>query len=271
MNTFKKKILVLGGTGMLGSALTKILSNEKIKFIATARKKKLGYYKYNALKDNLGSLPKVDYIINCIGIINKLIIKININEAIYVNSLFPRILSNYCEKKKIKLIHITTDCVFSGKKGNYNEFDDHDCIDIYGKTKSLGEPSNCMVIRTSIIGEEIFNKRSLIEWLKLNKEKQINGYTNHYWNGLTTRHLSQQLVKIIKKNLFKKDLFHVFSNETVSKYELIKKINKKFKLNCKIKKYKTLESTDRSLDSKKKLQKKLKIININQQIDDIRG
>jgi dTDP-4-dehydrorhamnose reductase len=270
MNVYKKKVLILGGTGMLGSALTKTLGDEKIKFIATARKKKLGYYKYNALQDNLSSLPKVDYIINCIGIINKLITKININESIYVNSLFPRILSNYCQKKKIKLIHITTDCVFSGKKGNYSELDVHDCTDTYGKTKSLGEPSNCMVIRTSIIGEEIFNKRSLIEWLKLNKGKEIKGYTNHYWNGLTTRHLSQKLVKIIKKKLFKKELFHVFSNETLSKYELIKIINKKFKLNCKIKKHKTAESIDRSLVSKKKLQKKLKIINIIQQINDIR-
>lgn len=269
MKFIKNKILVLGGTGMLGSALIEVLKKKNFRYIATSRKKKRGFFTFNILKNNIKDLPKCDYVINCIGIINKLIHKKNIKETIVINSLFPRILADHCEKIGTKLIHITTDCVFSGKKGKYSELDNPDCIDIYGKTKSLGEPENCMVIRTSIIGEETYNQRSLIEWMKSKKEKKIKGFTNHYWNGLTTKHLSEKILEIITKNLFKKEVFHIFSNETLSKYKLLKLLNIKFKLNCEIIKFKTDNSINRSLITSKSLQKKLKIQNINYQIKNI--
>ena len=178
-------------------------------------------------------------------------------------------MSDYCQKKKIKLIHITTDCVFSGKRGKYSENDKHDCEDIYGKTKSIGEPDNCMVIRTSIIGEEKYNKRSLIEWIKLKRGKTLKGFSDHYWNGLTTKHLSEKILQVIKKNLYKKEVFHIFSTPTISKYKLLELINVKLKLNCKIIKFKTKVPINRSLITLKNLQKKLKINSIFSQIKDI--
>ncbi len=170
------------------------------------------------------------------------------------------------KKKKIKLIHISTDCVYSGKKGNYLEDDLHDPVDIYGKTKSLGEPINCMTIRTSIIGEENNNNKSLVEWVKKQKNKKINGYLNHKWNGLTAKHLSEIIVKIIEKKLFREKLVHIYSEKPVNKYQLIKYINERFKLNCKIKKYLHKNSINRSLNSTNNYSKNLRIHSIQKQI-----
>ena len=93
-------------------------------------------------------------------------------------------LSKVCKELNVKMIHITTDCVFSGKVGNYDENDRHDCDDIYGKTKLDGEPKNSCVIRTSIIGESK-NERGLLEWAKNTASQRITGYTNHWWKGVT--------------------------------------------------------------------------------------
>ena len=267
MSAKKNKILILGSTGMLGFNLEKVLKKNNIKFLKTSRKKTKGCIKFDVIKDSLDKLPKCDYYINCIGVINKLIEKKNIIETININSLFPYRLSEFCEKKKIKLIHISTDCVFSGRKSNYVETDIHDPIDIYGKTKSLGEPLNCMIIRTSIIGEESNNNKSLVEWVKGKKNKKIDGYLNHIWNGLTAKHLSEILLKIIKKKLFRKKLIHLFSKKSVNKYQLIKYIAKKFKINCKIKKHIHKKSINRSLSSKYNYSKYLKIISIQKQIE----
>ena len=262
----KKKILILGSTGMLGYNLEKVLQRNSINYNKTSRKKSRGCIKFDAIKDDLNILPRCDYIINCIGIINKLINEKNIIESININSIFPYKLSNYSKKKKIKLIQISTDWVYSGKKGNYTENDIHDPIDIYGKTKSLGEPANCMVIRTSIIGEEKNNQKSLVEWVKRKKNKKINGYLNHKWNGLTAKHLSEIILKIIKKKLFREKIIHIYSKKTVNKYQLIKYIKDKFDLNCKIKKYVHKKKIDRSLNSINDYSKNLKIDSIEKQI-----
>ena len=266
MSSSKKKILILGSTGMLGYNFEKVLKNYNIDFYKTSRKKRKGYIKFDVAKDNLNKLPKCKYFVNCIGVINKLINKNKIIESINVNSIFPYKLSNYCKKKKIKLIHISTDCVYSGKKGNYLEDDLHDPVDIYGKTKSLGEPINCMTIRTSIIGEENNNNKSLVEWVKKQKNKKINGYLNHKWNGLTAKHLSEIIVKIIEKKLFREKLVHIYSEKPVNKYQLIKYINERFKLNCKIKKYLHKNSINRSLNSTNNYSKNLRIHSIQKQI-----
>tara|TARA_B100000989_G_scaffold65832_1_gene45758 strand:- start:1463 stop:2272 length:810 start_codon:yes stop_codon:yes gene_type:complete len=265
----KNKILILGSTGMLGNNLENVLKKNNIIFFKTSRKKKVGHIKFNASIDSLDKLPKCEYYINCIGVINKLINKKNIIETININTIFPHRLSEFCNKKKIKLIHISTDCVYSGKKGNYIETDIHDPTDIYGKTKSLGEPTNCMTIRTSIIGEEKSNSKSLVEWVKKQKNKEINGYLNHIWNGLTAKHLSEIILKIIKRGVYTKKLLHLYSEKSVNKYQLIKYIDHKFKLNCKIKKYIHKNSINRSLKSKYNYQKNLKIISIKQQVEEM--
>jgi dTDP-4-dehydrorhamnose reductase len=146
------------------------------------------------------------------------------------------------------MIHITTDCIFSGKDGNYNEMSKSDVLDDYGLSKFMGEPSVCTTIRTSIIGEEAKNKLSLLEWIRSNKEGKINGYINHIWNGVTCLQLSKIMHNIISGNKFWEGTRHIFSNR-VNKYELAKIINDVYELNIQIDPVETPEKIDRSLSS----------------------
>lgn len=267
------KIVVLGSTGMLGSALGSYLLKEydEQNVYLSYRNEDVAYglnrFYFDPLTDSLEAITGGDYIINCIGII-KPFIKPDLITSIKVNSVFPRELSNYCQEKGYKLIHITTDCVFSGKDGNYDENEPHDCLDDYGKTKSLGEPDNCMVIRTSIIGEEIHKKASLVEWVKSQKGKNINGFTNHLWNGITTKEYARVCHKIISNNWFENDLFHVFSN-IVSKYELLHLISDRFNLDLTINEFEAPSSINRTLSTCKELNDKLYIPPISEQIQRI--
>jgi dTDP-4-dehydrorhamnose reductase len=266
-----KKIVILGSTGMLGNTVAKIFLKSKDKEVFTSyRNKKFSQkensFYFDALTSNLDDIPKCDYIINCIGVI-KPFMKTNIASSIEINSLFPHKLSTFCKENKIKLIHITTDCVFSGKLGNYDENSLHDCEDEYGKSKSLGEPKDCMVIRTSIIGEEIHKNASLIEWVKSNKGGSVNGFTNHMWNGITTKHYGELCNKIIDEELYKAELFHIHSNE-ISKFELLNLINDRFSLNIKINAVQS-SYVNRTLASNKNLLKTLKVKTIQQQIGEL--
>jgi len=251
------KILVLGSTGMLGSAVGKYFLNKtKYETTLTYRNIEVSYGRnkmwFDAGKTRLHDLPRVDYIINCIGVI-KPFIEENKAQSIYLNSLFPRELATHCKKYGIKLIHITTDCVYSGRKGNYVETDEHDCLDFYGKSKSLGEPKeDCMVIRTSIIGEEIHKDASLIAWVKSMKGKEINGFTNHRWNGVTTKQYAKICEKIIEEQIYTEGLFHV-SSAAVTKHEMVTDINEKFDLGIAINKFETPEGIDRTLCSNEDL------------------
>ena len=235
------------------------------------RNKKLAYGKNNfcfdPLENNFDELTNCDYIINCIGII-KPFMQTSPIDSIQINSIFPRKLANHCIKNNIKLIHITTDCVFSGKKGNYAENDPHDCLDAYGKSKSLGEPDNCMVVRTSIIGEEIHKNASLIAWVKSQAGKQVNGFSNHYWNGITTKQYAKVCDKIIQEDLFAPELFHVFSN-SVSKFELLRLINNKFDLGLTINDFQAEEAIDRTLATNKPFNNLIHVPSLDTQIADL--
>jgi len=270
-----KKVIILGAEGMLGHQVVQYFNDKKdIDLFFSTRNKQITSEKtvlfdviendINVLKDIKG----VDCIINCIGVIKPLIYKNYIN-SIKINSIFPLQLADYCEENKIQLIHITTDCVFSGFKGLYDENDTHDCLDFYGKSKSLGEPKNCMVLRTSIIGREKKNYLSLISWLLKQKNNTINGFSNHYWNGLTTSCLSQILYRIVSQNLYLIGTYHIFSPNDVSKFELLILLNKKFNLNIKINKIEAEENINRTLRSLKKLSKQLATKDINSQINEL--
>lgn len=269
-----KNILVLGAEGMLGSQLTNYFKNQNnvnLYFTSRRKVKNTKSIFFDVMKNEIEDLLKIsnfDFIINCIGVIKPLINK-NLYHSIYINSLFPIKLSDFCELKKINLIHITTDCVFSGLKGFYDESDIHDALDIYGKSKSLGEAPNCMVIRTSIIGQEIKNSRSLISWIISKKNNEINGFANHFWNGLTTNYLSEVIYKIIFDNYFKKKIFHIYSPNDVSKYDLVKLINNKFFLNIKINKINSDSQIDRRLSSIYDLSKNLATKSIEEQIKEL--
>jgi len=251
------KIFIFGSNGMLGNYVKSFLSN-KYEIIPLTRKDyDLNNLSINSL-DNLLINKKIstnDIIINCAGVIPQSSQQRGLNTKLYftINSLFPVILSQICDKYNSKMIHITTDCVFSGKDGNYNENSIQDEINDYGLSKSLGELCNATIIRTSIIGEEINNKRSLLEWVKSNKNKEINGFDNHYWNGVTCLELSKIIYQIINKQLFWDGISHIYSPKSVSKYELVSLINNIYDLNIKINKINTNETVDKTITSNKEI------------------
>ena len=184
------KILILGSTGMMGSTISKILKNdERFEILCSYKSsKKIKIIKLNAkqkIKLNVNNLNEIkriinkfepDYLINCVGLIKQLFNKSNIKKARYLNSILPKKLSKFADKKKFKIIHLSTDCVFSGKRGNYIELDKPDSTDFYGISKFKGEvrSKNVLNIRTSIIGHEVNTSYSLLNWFL--KQKIVNGF-----------------------------------------------------------------------------------------------
>jgi dTDP-4-dehydrorhamnose reductase len=228
-------ILLFGSTGMLGRYIFNYL-NKKYDV------KPITHLEYDIENDNFNiiinyvkkNLKENDIIINCSGIIPQKYDNNYLKKYIKVNTLFPHKLEQLSVDYKLKFIHITTDCVYDGIKGIYNENDTHNSYTLYGTTKSLGEPDKATIIRTSIIGEELNNKKSLMEWIISNKNKEINGYTNHYWNGVTCLTLAKIIYEIINKNLYWEGIRHIFSPEIISKYKLCCIINNLYNLNIKI-------------------------------------
>ncbi len=220
---------------MLGSQILKITSKLKkknLKFFYTSRKiakdkiffdvhKKKTYKNIEAIRP--------DYIINCIGLLKSRISKNtleNKKQLFRINSTFPMYLSK--KFKNSKIIHISTDGIFDGFKGNYIEIDKPSANDIYGLSKIKGEISkkNVMNIRCSIIGLEKGTNYSILSWFLKNKSKQINGYNDQFWNGITTYALSKICIGVIEKDLFRNGSYHIFSKKKVSKYKLLCIFNK---------------------------------------------
>jgi len=232
------RILILGSSGLLGNTFFEFFNKKKLdnnlEFFFTFRKKIKNSILFDVTKKetykNIQKL-KPKFIINCIGII-----KPHINEksaasiinAFEINSIFPSTLTRMFPKSKI--IHFNTDCVFTGKSGYYKENHIKDCDDIYGISKSRGEinSNRVMNLRCSIIGKEKNTNFSLLSWFLNNKNNKIYGFTNHYWNGLTTLALVKIVKGIIVNKLFKPGLFNIIPKDTVTKYELLKLFNKKF-------------------------------------------
>lgn len=266
----KKHVLILGSTGMLGSMLLDVLSQES-EFIlyttvrqhnalAQLRKKypKVTFFLFDADKDKFGNLltktKKIDWIINAIGIIKPFIHEENSEEvrrAISINSVFPFEVAKETYKKGIKIIQIATDCVYSGEKGNYVETSKHDALDVYGKTKSLGEvPSeNFYNLRCSIIGPEEGTQKSLLEWFRSQKKgAQLSGFTNHSWNGITTLHFAKLSIGIIKSNTKLNNVQHIVPGNLVTKAELLHIFAKYFdRKDIKITKIRAKEKIKRTL------------------------
>lgn len=231
----QKRVIIFGSNGMLGRYMKKYLENF---YDVLSINRNIYDIENNDVKQLLEILRSIsnenDIVVNCCGLIPQRKER-DKQKYILVNSLFPHQLKNICEDLKLTLIHITTDCVFSGKKGNYNENDLHDGVDFYSKSKSLGEPDDVCIVRTSIIGEELNNKKSLLEWVISNRNKEIDGYT-HVWNGLTCLELSKVIYQIIKNNIFWKGVRHIHSPNSKTKYELLNIINSIYNLNITINK-----------------------------------
>ncbi len=244
------KVIIFGSNGMLGSYLTTYLKNNFEIIPLTRNDIDLSIASDYQLMEFLNNtVKKGDVIINACGIIKQR--EYNSMDMIKINSLFPQVLAKFKNLMKCEVIHITTDCVFSGSKGGYIETDVHDCIDDYGKSKSLGENPDLTIIRTSIIGEEKQNKKSLLEWVISNKDKNIDGYENHLWNGVTCLELSKLITDIINTKLYWIGVRHIFSPNTVSKFELVYMINYVYNLDITITKKNTNNNCFRNLSTNK--------------------
>lgn len=225
------KFAIFGASGMLGHVLSKLSMLEGHDVTLFSRKplpgnlSKLKYEFFDA-KNYDPSCHNFDFVVNCCGVIKQ---RKEIDEQFYcVNEFFPKKLA---EKYGSRMIHISTDCVFSGKKGNYSEIDDKDCEDVYGSSKSRGEDPRCRVLRTSIIGSHQEDSSGLLEWMKNNKEKEVQGYVDHIWSGVTTYRLSKIIIQNLDKSL--PSVTHIYSNK-ISKFELLQKIKESYGLSQKI-------------------------------------
>lgn len=188
-------------------------------------------------------------VVNCIGIVKKLKESESPVSAITINALLPHWLSKLCQERGIRLIHISTDCVFSGKVGNYTEDVLPDPYDLYGRTKLLGEvtENNCLTLRTSIVGRELKRTVGLVEWFLSQRGKTIQGYRYAIFNGLITSELASVLVDIVANHPELHGLYHI-SSDPISKYALLNMIKEALDLEITINEY-TGFFVDRSLNS----------------------
>lgn len=270
-----KKVLVLGVTGMLGSMVYDFLSKKgRCELMGTARDVKGTFFEndrkiciFDASQDDLAIVLKgfkPDYVINCIGIIKPYCKdgdEVGMLRAIEINARFPHLLSDVCKTNSCRVIQIATDCVYSGQKGGYVEPDPHDALDVYGKSKSLGEviSPHFLNIRSSVVGPEIRNKLSLLEWFLSRKEGEVlNGFTHHKWNGVTTLQFAEICEQIIAlgEDAFdqivkESPVFHLVLNKTVNKYQLLNIFSRVFEKAVEIKMVDNIgQPVDRSISSK---------------------
>ena len=242
------KIIIFGSTGMLGNYVNTYLSQYFNVYCINRKDFNIELSDWMKLEEIIKSISnKDDIIINCAGAIPHQ--NSNTRKYIILNTLFPHKLFEISKKYFLEFIHISTDCVFSGKEGNYHENSIHDSDDIYGITKSLGEDKSMCIIRTSIIGEEIYNKNSLIEWVIKQKNGIINGYDNVFWNGITCLQLSKIIKQIVSNKMYWKGIRHFYSPEIISKNELCNLINQIYKLNITILNKNYIKNKNMSLSS----------------------
>jgi dTDP-4-dehydrorhamnose reductase len=186
-------------------------------------------------------------VINAIGVVKQ---RAEANDAIQsleINALLPHRLAVLCEAAGARLIHFSTDCVFSGRRGKYRETDVPDAEDLYGRTKYLGEPGgeHCVTLRTSFIGRELTRKTGLLEWF-LAQRGTIRGYTKAIFSGFTTLEMTRIIEKVLTTPVLS-GVYHV-SSEPISKFDLLVMIRDALGLTTEIEPYDELQC-DRSLDS----------------------
>jgi dTDP-4-dehydrorhamnose reductase len=257
------RILILGGDGMLGHQLFKTLSARHDARV-TLRQGLLAYKEFNLFsaenayeRVEVGSLDRLidvlgefrpEAVVNAVGIVKQRSAAKEDIPSLEINSLFPHRLGGLCKAAGMRLVHMSTDCVFSGRKGKYRENDSSDAEDLYGRTKYLGEvdDSHCMTLRTSIIGEELSRRQGLLEWF-LAQRGSVQGFRNAIFSGFTTLELSRIIERILTEYPEKGGLYHV-SSDPISKFDLLTLIKQEMGLGIEI--IPTEEPrVDRSLDS----------------------
>jgi dTDP-4-dehydrorhamnose reductase len=228
------KVLVIGGNGMLGHQLCRILS-ERMEVWATFRTipntfaflpdnrtiDKVFVEDITRLSEIIDTV-KPDVVVNAVGIVKQRDEAKQAVPSIQVNALFPHQLADLCIERGIRVVQISTDCVFSGFRDNYNELDVPDPVDLYGRTKLLGElhRPGCLTLRTSIIGWQLNTFSSLLSWFALQRGKHIKGYRKAIYSGFSTTVLAQLIGDILQTRPDLSGLYQVAS-EPISKFDLL--------------------------------------------------
>ena len=231
------RVLILGGSGMLGHQLSHIASAQMETWV-TFRDDPAQYEQYNFVSRDfvLGGVRAENFssveqavektrpaaVVNCIGIVKQRDEAKQAIPSIQVNALFPHQLADLCSQRGIRLVQISTDCVFSGLRGQYTEVDVPDPVDLYGRTKLIGElhRSNCLTLRTSIIGWQLNTFSSLLSWFSQQRGKRIKGYQKAIYSGFSTSVLAELISDLIKTRPDLTGLYQVAS-EPISKYDLL--------------------------------------------------
>jgi dTDP-4-dehydrorhamnose reductase len=240
------RVLVLGGTGMLGHKLWQVFSLQFDTFVslrgllctsplralfASARTLENVSADEFATVDRALESCQPDVVVNAIGIVKQRQAAANPLACIAANAEFPHRLAALCRTHHVRLIHISTDCVFSGSKGNYCEDDLPDPTDLYGRSKLLGEIAEpgCLTVRTSIIGPELGSAHGLIAWFFQQDGRTVHGYRQAIFSGLTTRAFAELLTRVIADHPQLSGIWHVAS-PAISKYELLKLVKEVHRL-----------------------------------------
>jgi len=228
-----KKILLIGSKGMAGHVIYYYLKEHTSHTVIDIARDstlfdptyKLDVTDFDQLK-SIFAKEAPDVVINCIGVLNK-DAEENPGKAILLNSYLPHFIAKAGEELGFKLIHISTDCVFNGKKGNYKLNDPKDGTGFYGQSKALGEViyGKNLTIRTSIIGPELRNGIGLFHWF-MSQTGEIKGYTKAYWTGVTTIELAKAIAAAIEVKPY--GLYHLVYEEKISKYDLVSLFKKVF-------------------------------------------
>ena len=239
------KVLILGATGMLGHTLFRDLTATRTvdvygtaRSVAAAREAAPAALAERIVPGvdalNMDSVSRVlgelqpDIVVNCVGVIKQDPGVKDLIRTISVNSLFPHLLAQECARLGARLIHVSTDCVFSGARGGYKETDNPDPSDGYGRSKLIGELTEapCLTLRTSIIGHEIGTRRSLVDWF-LSQTGVVNGYTRAIYTGVTTTEFANLLSTVVFPRPELIGLLQVAS-QPISKYELLRLIAQEY-------------------------------------------
>lgn len=244
------KIIILGSNGMLGQMTSKYFSKKNFEVIN--HDKYFTHENYNTYVDDINKLDS-SVVINCIGKIKQK--SSDYNDLLWSNSILPLTLSSKLDDKHL-LIHPSTDCVFNGfKNGFYSLSDNHDALDMYGFSKSIAENAvsshgNYIILRVSIIGPDFNSNSGLLSWfLNLEKGMEVNGYSNHFWNGITTLEWCKQVENLISKFGNKKNnkIIQLGTKNMISKYEMLKLFNRIFDKKILIKSFETPDQITRCL------------------------
>ena len=259
-----KRVLILGGRGMLGHKLVQSFS-PVFKTLYTLRGgfetvEKFGIFDReraieNVNIENFVSVRRAveaaapDVVVNAVGVIKQVQTAGDVEKTLAINSIFPHRLARLTREFGIRMIGISTDCVFAGTRGNYSEEDVPDALDLYGQSKHWGEiaENGCLTLRTSIIGRELASKNGLVEWFFANRGGEVEGYSKAIFSGFPTVVFADILIDIIEKYPELNGIFHV-SSDPISKYDILRMLDGQFRLGIQVDENRDFE-IDRSLDS----------------------